>query len=209
MSRLNKATREAIINKAIEKSGVLAREEALISRRAKLANDVRLFAIGGEDKEREIMEKFEKAKEILGSISDSPFDTSVMQPNQDDEVYVNFQGRAVNLQFSGLESRARPYVYKPLVCCNSSNRVVIESDNPLHAEFDAIQLEQNTVLSLRAHVKAEVSAMVNSVTTVKKLIEVWPESKELIPEFEREQSASLVVSVDNLNAMIGLSREKE
>lgn len=209
MSRLNKATREAIINKAIEKSGVLAREEALISRRAKLANDVRLFAIGGAEKEAEIMERFEKAKEILGSLGDSIFNTSVISPNQDDEVYVNFQGRAVNLQFSGFESRVMPFVYKTLVSCDSSNRVVIKSDNPLYAEFDAIQLEQRTVSSIRSHIKAEVTAMVNSVTTVKKLIEIWPESKELIPEFKREQSTSLVVSVDNLNTMIGLPSSDE
>lgn len=204
MSRLNKATREAIINKAIEKSGVLAREDALISRRAKLANDVRLFAIGGEGKEREIMDKFEKAKEILGSIGDSLFNTSVIQPNRDDKVYVNFQGLAVNLQFSGFESRARPLVYKPLVSCNSANRTVIKSDNPLYAEFDAIQLEQKAVSNLRAHVKAEVSAMVNSVTTIKKLLEIWPEAKELLPPKDRVQSTAIVANIGNLNTIIGL-----
>lgn len=40
MARLNSKIREAIIHKAIVKSGITSREEALITRRAKLADDV-------------------------------------------------------------------------------------------------------------------------------------------------------------------------
>lgn len=82
--------------------------------------------------------------------------------------------------------------------------MVITADNPLNDEFDAIELEQRTVNDLRTHVKAEVTAIVNSVTTIKKLLEIWPESKELLPPDEQVQSTAIVANVDNLNTMIGL-----
>lgn len=66
MTRLNKNIREAVIKNAIVKSGVTAREDALITRRAKLADDVRLFAIGGGvEKEAEILATYDKIKNIL------------------------------------------------------------------------------------------------------------------------------------------------
>lgn len=201
MSKLNKTIREAIVQNALKAAGVIEREEALVARRAKLADDVRLFAIGGEAGEQDLMRRVEQIKAFrVDGIGVS------VSECEDDEVYCNFQGRSINLPFNGASERCRPYVYKPFVTSKSSNRVVITGDNPLNAEFDAIELEQKTVSDLRTNITAEVTAMVNSVTTIKKLLSVWPESKDLLPPDEQVQSTALVADVNKLNTMIGLSR---
>lgn len=205
MTRLNNKIREAIIKNAIVKSGVVAREDELIARRAKLADDVRLFAIGGADAEKKLDSEFEKVRKQLKKLDDGFFKyTSYPSPRTDYDIDVNFAGRAARLYFNGLEHNQGKAVYKNYI---TGNRVVITVDNQLNDEFDEIEIEQRTVNDLRAHVKAEVTAMVNSVTTVKKLLEIWPESKELLPPEEQVQSTAIVANVDNLNTIIGLPSE--
>lgn len=201
MSKLNKTIREAIVQNALKAAGVIDREEALVARRAKLADDVRLFAIGGEVCEQDLKRRVEQIKTL-----EADGIRVTISERKDDEIYCNFQGRSINLNFSGANKRCSPYVYKPFVTSNGSNRVVITGDNPLNAEFDAIELEQKTVSDLRTHITAEVTAMVNSVTTIKKLLSVWPESKDLLPPDEQVQSTALVADVNKLNTMIGLPR---
>lgn len=124
---------------------------------------------------------------------------------RDNEIYCNFAGRAVDLSFHGRKSRRdADIVRKNFVTSSPCKRVVITANNHLNAEFDYIEQEQKTIDDLRNHVTAEVSAMVNSVTTIKKLIDIWPECKELLPPDEQVQSTALVANVDNLNTMIGL-----
>ena len=205
MTRLNNKIRNAIVENAIAKSGVVAREGELIARRAKLADDVRLFSIGGADAEKKLDSDFEKAEKQIKKLDEKFFKyTSYPRPRRGRNIAVNFSGRAARLHFNGLECNQGESTYKNYV---TESRVVITADNPLNDEFDAIELDQRTVNDLRAHVKAEVSAMVNSVTTVKKLLEIWPEAKELLPPEECVQSTAIVANVDNLNTIIGLLSE--
>jgi hypothetical protein len=58
-------------------------------------------------------------------------------------------------------------------------------------------------------IEATVWAALNSVTTLKRLIEVWPESKELIPKDSDNAKAALpALRVEDLNRMIGLPTEE-
>jgi hypothetical protein len=207
MTRLNKSTREAIIENALDSAGVIARENALIARRAKLADDVRLFAIGGAEREVELLNKLKKIKDDLNAL-DKNFFSYVDLVCGRNEYYIrsNFAGRSSTLHFNGHESEMHsdPHEFKNLV---SYNRVVITADNPLNDEFDAINKEQRIVDNLLLHVESEVRAMVNSVTTIKKLLEIWPESKDLLPKNEQVQSTALVADVAKLNTMVGLPKD--
>lgn len=86
------------------------------------------------------------------------------------------------------------------------NRVVITRDNPLFDEFEVIEIEQKTIHDLSKQVKMDVGAIVNSVTTIKKLVEVWSECVDLLPPEEKQTGTAMVANVDNLNAMIGLPK---
>ncbi|MGO2457029.1 Nmad5 family putative nucleotide modification protein [Vibrio casei] len=206
MSRLNKTIREKIINNALNASGVIERNEKLIERRAKLANDVRLFALGGEDVEREILSKVEKIKSYTKKNGHKLVSVSVDICRTDYEIKCNFSGMSVNLSFNGFEAHKRPVKRLPFVMGDYGNRVVITRDNPLFDEFEVIEIEQKTIHDLSNQVKMEVGAIVNSVTTIKKLVEVWPECVDLLPPEEKQTGTAMVANVDNLNAMIGLPK---
>ncbi|MBZ7208083.1 hypothetical protein FMK66_11450 [Klebsiella michiganensis] len=68
--------------------------------------------------------------------------------------------------------------------------------------------EEQRLNARKKEIEATVWAALNSVTTLKRLIEVWPESKELIPENSDNARASLpALKVEDLNRMIGLPTE--
>lgn len=207
MTRLNKTIREAIINNAVEASGVNSREEALIKRRAKLADDVRLFAIGGPERENELNKLYDNAVKYAETHKcDGMIHIDVCRSSSY-EINVNFSGRSVDLYFTGEPKHSYDNrVSKPYVNSSYRSRIAITIDNPLNDEFDAIIKEQRVINELRTQISAEVRAMVNSVTTVKKLLELWPESKGLLPESEKPSSTALVADVSKLNTTIGLPK---
>jgi len=208
MTRLNKSIREGIINNAIAASGVNTRQDALITRRAKLADDVRLFAIGGAGREAELNSAYNKAVKYAKTNSVENFIEIEVSRSESYDIEVNFAGRAICLYFTGKSEHCYSgRVFKPYVNTNYRNRVAITADNPLNDEFDAINKEQRIIDDLRTQVKFEVTAMVNSVTTIKKLLELWPESEDLLPAGEKSQSTALVSDVNKLNTMIGLPKE--
>ena len=207
MSRLNKAIREAIIDNAINASGATARHDANVIRRAKLADDVRLFSIGGVEVEKKLDAEFAKVKKQLDKLDNNHFQyADYVSPRCDYDIDVNFSGRAIRLFFNGQETASIDFkfVRKNYV---GHQIITITSDNPLNDEFDAVNKEQRIIDDLRVQVKSEVTAMVNSVTTVKKLLELWPESKDLLPKDEKVQSTAIVADVQKLNTMIGLPKE--
>lgn len=207
MSRLNKAIREGIIKNSIDASGYSARNEALITRRAKLADEVRLLNIGGVDVEKQLDAQFKKVKKQLSTLDNSLFVyTDYVSPRCDYDIDCNFAGRSVRLYFNGQQTNTREVKYVRKNYVNGS-RVVITADNKLNDEFDAIELEQRTINDLYVQVKSEVTAMVNSVTTVKKLLEIWPEAKDLLPKEERVASTAVVADVGKLNVMLNLPKD--
>lgn len=210
MTRLNKSIREDIINNAIAASGVNTRQEALITRRAKLADDVRLFAIGGAERDAELNATYDKAVKYANTNSVEGFIDIEVSHSTSSRINVNFAGRAIDLYFTGKEKHCySDNVSKPYVNTGYRNRVAITADNPLNDEFDAISKEQRSIDDLSTQVKYEVTAMVNSVTTTKKLLELWPEAKDLLPNEEKSQSTAIVADVNKLNVMLGLPKDEE
>lgn len=207
MTRLNKNIREKIMRNAIDASGVTKRQADLVERRARLADDVRLFALGGIEVEKKLDSEFKKIKKQIDKLDSSLFVyLSRVQPRSDYDISVNFAGRVITLHFNGYDyfNRDVDAVYKKYV---NGVRVNITSDSILNHEFDAVCIEQKTINDIRTQVKSEVTAMVNSVSTVKKLLEIWPEAKDLLPEEEKTQSTSLTADVGKLNVMLGLPKE--
>ena len=73
------------------------------------------------------------------------------------------------------------------------------------AESHKIEGDYKTVCGKKEGIAAQVMATLNQFTTVKKLLEAWPESKDLIPDNVDEVKSLLpVVQVQDLNCLIGL-----
>lgn len=208
MSRLNNSIREKIIANAIEKSGVLSRQEELDKRRADLAEHLRIKAIGGELEDKIYEDTIKKIDAYLEKNKHKHIDTSVYPIANDDELYVNFAGMSVNLYFHGGENRKdHKHINKYTGDNDYHKRLVITTSDEEYATLDKIMKEQKAISDIKEAVISKTRAVVNSVTTIKKLVEVWPESLELIPKIERPVSTALVANVESLNAAIGLPSE--
>lgn len=77
----------------------------------------------------------------------------------------------------------------------------------LHGSMKFSRQRQNWKLA--KDIESTVWAALNSVTTTKRLIDVWPESKELIPDGVDTAKQTLpALKVEDLNRLIGLPTEQ-
>lgn len=86
----------------------------------------------------------------------------------------------------------------------------LTANNPLVQKFlDAEQVVQDLDSSAKA-LKENVKAVVYSVNSTKRLVEVWPEAAELIPsDIEVVRAALPAIDFNNLNASIGIPSDKK
>jgi hypothetical protein len=85
---------------------------------------------------------------------------------------------------------------------------MLSADHPLTVEFEALGTIEADLNDRRNKLKYDVRAMVNSVTTVARLLAVWPEAKELIPTYAVQPKNLPAVNVEQLNSAIGLPTEE-
>lgn len=199
--KLTNAIREVIVNNAVAKSGLNDVRDAIVKQRAEWANKVRLEAIGGVEEEQKLADVNNQYELLCESVPKSLRLSGRPPVVTDTDIYVNVAGVSFCAYFSGqLNSYTGENVRKI-----SPAKTTLLADNPLVAEFHEIhnkQAEYDDKLSTLINC---VRAAVQKVTTVKKLLEVWPESKELIPEEVEKQVKQLpAIKTEDLNKMIGL-----
>jgi len=120
--------------------------------------------------------------------------------NRDTCVLLNLAGEAVDWMFDKEE-------IFPLTRYN--NRYVIPQGHELISLMENYRAEDKNIRDIKSNVRENVKALVYSVTTVKKLLEVWPESMELIPTNVAKQVVQLPsIKIEQLNALIGVPSEK-
>lgn len=96
-------------------------------------------------------------------------------------------------EFFGLDDSVYCYIGKgvhstsvPFSCAKRiplfANRSYPEfQDVAMQEEWDAITAKKTTLQNAKDEIVQKISGVVNSVNTVSKLLEVWPESKQFIP----------------------------
>ena len=201
MARLTLNLKEKIVLNALAKAGITAAKAEAITRRADLAESVRVSGMGGASQEKyvsdmaaNIAEMQEEVKKIVSVIS---FDM-----RQDYDVEAAFNGRQIDLHFNGMTcyNDSTKRVYKSPV---PPGRVLFNAEHPLAEEFDAIlDLELDTK-TREETIRLTVLGTINQFTTIAKLIEAWPESEELLPK-EEHQIGLPALQVADLNALIKL-----
>lgn len=201
-NKLTNKVREEIIAKAVSKSGINDRQEELRLRRAEWAENVRVAALGGQKSVAEI----EAVEAQIDQLIDKLPETVRVRHTfvkRDFEIYrLNVAGLRVRAQFNGTES-PRMYGFEVVYKIAPSDYTLL-ADDPLTAEFHAIHDAQQAIEKQREEIEASVRAAVSSVTTVKKLLEIWPEASELIPETVTPTKQLPALPREDLNAMIGL-----
>lgn len=200
-NKLTNQIRDAIIAKAISKAGINDRQEALRLRRAAWAENVRVAALGGVEVVEEMTRTLSKIESLIAKLPKGSRAGGSLVRHDYEICNLNVAGLRVRAQFNGAEGT-----------CSEHDRVVkiapssytLLADDPLTAEFHAICEEQQVLDKQRSDLTANVSAAVRSVTTIKKLLEVWPEAAELIPEAVAPAKQLPALQREDLNAMIGL-----
>lgn len=208
MTRLTVLIKNKMVNKALDVAGINKDLKALIGRRGLLANSIRLDCLGGIDKITEIEKHFQKVKKLTQSnLIKNVSSYSAFYAQSDFELnHINLGGMRVTLQYSGEVcgyNDKEKRVTHGIVPNDSS--VGYNAEHEFTKEFLLIEGDYKAILGKKDGIAAQVKATLNQFTTVKRLLEAWPESKDLIPDNVDEVKSKLpVVMVQDLNCLIGL-----
>lgn len=198
--RLTTALRDAIATNAIKKSGVVAAQANNDKAFAELAEKVRVQILGGEKKAAEADAKLAKAMKIEKELHELGITQFCIRRGRSSEIYPSFGGARTRLDYGDDTYKLTP----------SRDFCLLDPDDPLTVEFHQLDNEKHTLSQQREEVKVNVYAALNSVSTVKRLLEVWPEIKELLPtNLDAARAALPALRVGDLNKMIGLPTEEK
>lgn len=201
-TRLNANIKNSIIANAIVQAGIPVREGELVKRRAKWAEAVRVHAIGGHEEVAKVERLRKRVKKALESapkklvIEEDPI-------HRDYDIAVNIGGLQYRAYFSGKSE----YHHEDNVYKITPPRCAILADHPLADEFHQIEAQAEAIEEERTTIAVNVRAALDNVRTVKRLLEEWPEAKDLLPSDIDEVKKKLpAIRREDLNIMIGLGR---
>ncbi|EPO6636213.1 Nmad5 family putative nucleotide modification protein [Klebsiella oxytoca] len=202
--RLTNAIREQIAKNALTKSGIVAALEDLQAKRHEVARDARIFAFGGAEKTAKVDKAYEKLGKALSELRESG-SSAYVSGCISSSIYIAISGRQLGWCPYGNDAKGGDI----LLVTPSRDLCRFGAEHEITKRFDEIINEEQKLNDRSKEIKATVWAALNSVTTLKRLVEVWPESKELIPENSDSVKSTLpALKVEDLNRMIGLPTEE-
>lgn len=194
MTKLTVAMRDTIVNNAVEKAGLNKETSTLAERRKVWAEKVADESIGGPENVAKLAEANKKITRIVSGLP-KDLQEDLRAGPLTGSILASFGGRRIYVnQWDG----RRP----------AREGLMLPADHPLTVEFEALETIEADLNDRREKLKYDVRAMVNSVTTVARLLAVWPEAKELIPTYAVQPKNLPAVNVEQLNSAIGLPTEE-
>lgn len=116
-----------------------------------------------------------------------------------------FGGQRVRLRYGKDNNGEDIYLLTP-----DDNKCLFPADHELSKRFEKLTQKENKLKEKETEINTTVQVALNSVTTIKRLIEIWPESKELIPtDISKSTSTLPALQVEDLNKLIGLPTDKK
>jgi hypothetical protein len=206
MTRLTKTIKDQIVASAMSRGGFAKREEELVKMRAEWAERVRIEALGGVEQADEIKKTALKIKNLMYELPSNVriYDNYNPFVNQQECITVNCGGLRIEAYFNGACSYngRLNHIFRI-----TPRRHTIKANTELSKQLHGILKVQDQIALDKRNMEADVRAVLNSVTTVKKLLDVWPEASELIPTLPRvkdPKSNLPAIQPDKLNAVLGL-----
>lgn len=208
--RLTNDARDKIIAAAMEKSGFPKRLEEARANVEKIKMECLIAAFGGLKPYRRLVDRFNTIEEKIKALKDEGI---LVRSSRDYSTWnadkMNLAGMTVSYpkhsvlsmpEFEGLR-----FIRK-----SNNDKPTLLADNPLVQKFlDAEKVVEELDSSAKS-IKANVKAVVYSVNSTKRLVEVWPEAAELIPsDIEVVRAAVPAIDFNNLNASIGIPSNKK
>lgn len=200
MTRLTNAVVDGIKDNAVAKAGIPAARAAEAASRALYTEKLRILSLGGNENYKRLMSINATYKGFVSKLTNN----EVSSNKRDNIVYRNQYVRA---NIAG----ASVYLNFYDACGNTEYRFVgaerfaIVAGDPLVDEFYALEDMVKANKEKADLIRAQVGAACAKVTTVKRLLELWPEAAELLPDIAKQQTPNVpTVMVSDLNALIGL-----
>ena len=190
MTKLTVSMREAIIDNALEKSGVVkARSEYQLKRRA-WATDVADASVGGPEVLAQLEAANQKVAKIVKTLPEK-FQRGLQVGPMNGSIYASFGGRRTYINDWEGE---RPAV----------SSCLFAADDPLSIQFEELENEDKAIREKREAISTQVKAALSNVNTIKQLLTAWPEAAELLPTYAAPKPTLPALCVADLNAAIGL-----
>ncbi len=204
MTRLNQEIRRQIVNNAVKIAGIDEEKVTLRTRRAKLAEDVRIEGLGGAENVEKISKTAAKIEKLQNDQCLKKVRRGGFYLGRDFEIGVNLGGMRDVLLFNGATSYASEIdnvIRSPI-----PGDVALDAEHALTKEFLAIEALTESVKQREEALRAQLSASVASFKTVEKLLKEWPEAKDLLPAKIEKITNLPAIQVKDLNALIGLPK---
>lgn len=202
---LNKSIKEKIVDNALAKAGIPQRKKALRAARADWAERVRLAAIGGPEAEAEVLKTEKKIAALVAKLPEA-LRTNTTFVKKDIDIYLNIAGSQTYAYFNGNyranESDEPDHIYKV-----TPYKFTLLADDPLVTEFHGFDALYREIKSDETDIRQNVTAALDKARTVKRLLEQWPEAKELLPAEDTAVPLPPAIRREALNEMIGLPSE--
>lgn len=194
--KLNKSIKEAILNAALKKAGISEKRAAIRVRYAAWAESVRTqFATP------EVAEKIKAAEELLKDIHPKLY--AKVNVNSDPFLKINAGGQTRVIYWCGSEKYSN--AKEPELKLVTPYDLAIPADGTLAQQLYAIDHSEEALEIEVQQLTLSLWAVLNSVTTDKKLIEIWPEAVAFIPAAEKANTPQLPsLPIAELNKLIGL-----
>lgn len=189
-TRLTNKLRDTIVDNALEKAGITKRVNDCAENLKLWGDEVRVFLLGGAVKAVELDKKRAQVQAIAKGIDPALRSTGDI-----------FSGRSeIHLNMAGVRVRAKLSKYS---IAPSSGTLL--ADNPLVQTWYDLRAEQEAAEKDHDNIRAQVRATVEKFGSVKRLIEAWPEAKELLPAVLPEKKPQLpALAIADLNKLVGL-----
>lgn len=191
MSRLTYKIVNAMKDNAVKKAGINEARKALEDRDSMLTEKLRILSLGGEENASRLMGLQAQYEEIASQAKGYLY-------SQHDYLIDRVRSFRVNLSGANIIRKLADYNY------GVSGNVALESGHPLVVEFYAIEDERKLIDEREAAIRTHIEAATVKITTVKRLLDVWPEAVELLPSAEQKTATPPAIQVVELNKMIGL-----
>lgn len=221
MARLTAAIRDGIIANAIKTKDFAGRDLAIVQKRAAFVERLRKLALKKynltDERIAEISEQidaikkevtFDGKKFIRVEFSGTSHTWDINLAGQSRRLYRNGRcGGDGSPLFNSSEADFDKSKYHP----HYNENDFIVTDPKWREELDAIDLEAAQLREEYNTLKSTMLATLANFTTVEKLLEAWPDVKELIPEatiIAKQPGSGIALSVADLNALCGIPTGK-
>lgn len=207
-TRLTNASRELILNAAMQKTGFPQRIAEAKTAIADLKFEMIMNFYGGSKAYGRLEDRIETVNAKVKDLADADvYYTASMSGYNYYQTQINIAGQTH--KYPRRTELSNKYKDR-MMLCRREERVVITADNPLVQKFYDAEAKLVELTTSLTSIQKDVKAVLDSVNTTKRLVEVWPEAAELIPaDVEVVRASVPAINFTSLNAAIGIPSKKK